>query len=170
MPPPPPLTQPRPEKGNRVDSAPEIPTAEAKAYHKDVTLLGSSSVISRLVQPAENKPTVVKDSEQYTIQQLSETVRSVTSPTLIIHCGTNNITREKAYVTINRIRRLEIIIKNNPHLQNVIVSSLLTRSDSYDSWIKVELVNATYKLICESNNWHYIDNTNIKLNLLANDG
>ena len=38
------LTQPRSQKGNNVNAVPEIPTAKAKTYHKNVTLLGSASV------------------------------------------------------------------------------------------------------------------------------
>ena len=86
------LTQPQSQKGNNVNVVPEIPTAKTKAYHKDVTLLGSASIknidMSQLVPSAGNQPTAVKDSGQYTMQQLSETVRrTVTSPTLIIHFG-----------------------------------------------------------------------------------
>ena len=92
--------------------------------------------MSQLVPSAGNQPTAVKDSGQYTMQQLSETVRcTVTSPTLIIHNITlivSNITREKANITINGIRRQEIIIKNNQHIYAEChsQSSLLTRSDS----------------------------------------
>ena len=57
--------------------------------------MGTASIknidMSQLVPSAGNQPTAVKDSGQYTMQQLSETVRrTITPPTLIIH----NITHD----------------------------------------------------------------------------
>ena len=49
-------------------------------------------------------------------------------------------------------------------MQNVIVRALFLQEVSH------KIAGNIYKLICESNNWHYINNTNIKLKHLADDG
>ena len=99
--------------------------------------------------------------EWHRIQELSEEIRKVSSPTLVFHCGSKNALSERAHVTINRIKRLEIIIKYNPCIKNVVISGLVPPGDSYDHFRRSELINETYKLICESNKWIYIDNANI---------
>ena len=99
--------------------------------------------------------------EWHRIQELSEEIRKVSSPTLVFHCGSKNALSERAHVTINRIKRLEIIIKYNPCIKNVVISGLVPLGDSYDHFRRSELINETYKLICESNKWIYIDNANI---------
>ena len=77
---------------------------------------------------------------------------------------------ERAHVTINRIKRLEINIKNNPCIKNVVISGLVPPGDSYDHFRRSELINETYKLICESNKWIYIDNANMDFSNLTKDG
>ena len=108
--------------------------------------------------------------ECHRIQELSEEVRKVSSPTLVFHCGSKNALSERAHVTINRIKRLEIIIKNNPCIKNVVISGLVPPGDSYGHFRRSELINETYKLICESNKWIYIDNANMDSSNLTKDG
>ena len=118
----------------------------------------------------DEKIIVTKDPTHFRIQDLTEAVRETTAQSVIIQCGADNVNKEKAHMTINRIKRLEVIIKNNSRIENVFISSLLPRSDTYDNNRKSELVNAAFKLLCESDGWHFIDNSKADLSCLAEDG
>ena len=148
------------------------PGAQYNGQVNQVAFLGSSSmkkISETFICPSENTQ-IKKDTNINTVEELSEAVRNIKSETLLIHCGSKNATKERACTTIHRIKRLEKIITSNKYIKNVIISGLLQRSDSYDYCRRCELINEGYKLMCETNNWIYIDNSNVDLSCLDNDG
>ena len=109
-------------------------------------------------------------NQLYTVQQATEFIRNSTASDIIIYCGGNNTKSEKAHTVIERYRRLEIVLKNNKNVKNVIICGLLCRRDSLERAKRAKLINAALKLICEANNWTYVDNANINFACLKNDG
>ena len=143
------------------------------APHKtvDVLILGSSN-IKRLDPKTLTKgpDTHVNKEVHYLLQDVCDRIPSVSEDILIIHCGTNNITREPAHYVIHRLKRLETLIKRNNHIKYVIISALGPRKDSFDSDNKTRMVNAAIELICESNQWGFISNKNITMRHIGPDG
>ena len=153
------------------DSSIRSPTRNVQTdEQKQQVILMGGPTIQKLPEIVSKDITISKNSKCDRIQDLSEAMREVTASSVVLHCGTTNTATERAHTSINRIKRLEIIIKNNQHIKNVFVSSLLPRKDNFDFNRRAELVNASLKLICESNNWHYISNDNISLMELDDDG
>ena len=151
----------------------ETPQTQTKSPTNTGVLLMGDSTIKNVFSDKTNldkKVIVTKDPTHFRIQDLTEAVRETTAQSVIIQCGADNVNKEKAHTTINRIKRLEVIIKNNSHIENVFISGHLPRSDTYDNNRKSELVNAAFKLLCEPNGWHFIDNSKADLSCLAEDG
>ena len=95
--------------------------------------------IQKLPEIVSKDITISKNSKCNRIQDLSEAMREVTASSVVLHCGTTNTATERPHTSINRIKRLEIIIKNNQHIKNVFVSSLLPRKDNFDFKTKMTI-------------------------------
>ena len=122
-----------------------------------------TDIVSNDTIPCEIKHVAPK------INQATDYVQDKAQPSdlLLVHSGTNNISKE-SYATVNqRLERLETNIKHKK-LRNVCLSSIVYRNNQFlDS--KIRMVNNHIRSICARNKWSYIDNDNIDESCLSAD-
>ena len=111
-----------------------------------------------------------KNSQVYTIDDACDIVDEVDSDHILIHVGTNHLRNESAAETITKLRVLENKLCSNVNIASVSLSGIVGRKSNNKVKNKIRMINAAMKLICEHNCWSYIDNRNISLNHLTNDG
>lgn len=106
----------------------------------------------------------------YLVQDVTERVRSTDARTAVIHCGGNNLKKESAAKVIDRFKNMEVVLKNNKSIENVVFSAITIRKANINFNNKMRLVNVALQLICEANGWTYIDNSSIGRLCLSLDG
>ena len=92
------------------------------------------------------------------------------SPDLIVlHAGTNNLRNEEpANVIAEKLMKLALNMKENEN--DVMVSSLIARSDDNDLQLKLMQVNEVLEAECQRYNLCFIDNGNISPTQHLNGG
>ena len=122
-----------------------------------------TDLITNNIQSCEIKHVAAK------INQVTDYVQdnADVSNFLLVHSGTNNVSKE-SYATVNqRLERLETNIKHKG-LTNVGLSSIVYRNNQFiDS--KIKMVNNHIRSICAKNNWAFIDNDNVDESCLCGD-
>ena len=88
---------------------------------------------------------------------------------VIIHCGTNNI----SHLLVNECLELyhllvSVILELNSSIHIAVSSLIVQRKYATSFWTKE--FNARLLDLCRSNKWTYIDNDNISKSHLARDG
>ena len=99
---------------------------------------------------------------------LEETGQYPNIDLLILHAATNDVARESADKVIEKLRILETELQTQ-NSKSIAISSVCCRKN-VNTHRRVRLVNAAIKLICNRNNWHYIDNSNIGIDSIGADG
>ena len=90
---------------------------------------------------------------------------------IILHVGTNDLKEGKCLIDVAKrvLKVCNIIKKESPETQ-VVISELITRSDSSDLKDQVKEVNKNLFTICDQNCWSYIRHKNIGVNHLNTYG
>ena len=84
---------------------------------------------------------------------------------IIIHCGTNDLF-DKNIDTVNNIKNIAAIIKQESPNTNVSISSITYRADNESLNTKIDIVNTGLLNLCKLNRLKFIDNSNISLSEL----
>ena len=84
---------------------------------------------------------------------------------LIIHCGTNDLL-DKNIDTVNNIKDIAAIIKQESPNTNVSISSITYRADNESLNTKIDIVNTGLLNLCKLNRLKFVDNSNISLSEL----
>lgn len=104
------------------------------------------------------------------ISNIQNAVRKIENNTsLVVHVGTNDVASHPAGVVIGQLRKLEEEIKDQMEIGQVAFSSVIHRNDK-QLRRQIQHVNTALKLICDRNDWIYIDNNNITDDELWKDG
>ena len=82
----------------------------------DVVLLGDSTMKTETLSPFKSMK-VDRYADCGKLQEVSEKIRHITAPSVVIQCGEDNVPDEPAFVTIKRIKRLEIILNHNKNIK-----------------------------------------------------
>ena len=67
----------------------------------DVVLLGDSTMKTETLSPFKSMKV---DADCGKLQEVSEKIRQITAPSVVIQCGADNVPNEPAFVTIKRIK------------------------------------------------------------------
>ena len=84
---------------------------------------------------------------------------------IIIHCGTNDLL-DKNIDTVNNIKDIAAIIKQESPNTNVSISSITYRADNESLNTKIDIVNTGLLNLCKLNRLKFVDNSNISLSEL----
>ena len=82
----------------------------------DVVLLGDSTMKTETLSPFKSMK-VDRYADCGKLHEVSEKIRHITAPSVVIQCGADNVPDEPAFVTIKRIKRLEIILNHNKNIK-----------------------------------------------------
>ena len=83
---------------------------------------------------------------------------------IILHIGTNNIrdsTSDPQTLAEGIVNLANQIISSSPSTAEISISGLVTRRDNSTFVTKINNTNKRLKAICISNNWSFIDNSNV---------
>ena len=89
---------------------------------------------------------------------------------IILHVGTNNLKMDQPKKIKNKVAGLVDSIKAEHPSIDVAVSSIIFRSDDQSLNSKIDEVNRRLSSFCQSKNWVFIDNSNIKEDSLNRSG
>lgn len=148
---------------------------QEKERGKKKVVLICDSMPSRLNRSAIADATNTDFNIKHGQSRISNAIHSVRkegnngADALVVHVGTNNLAYDTASHMIREIRELEETIKDQISVSKVALSGIVQRRDqTYRK--KIGHVNTAIQLVCERNGWNYINNSNIKNNLLWTDG
>ena len=165
-----PVPTPR-KKAGRTPTENESPSKSMSAIHCMV-VLGDSMTKHIDVDSLHDGSDFVfeKISNTYTINQAISAAEQVRGDHVVIHVGTNHVCSENASKTIHLLKKLESKLCSNTSLGHISFSSVIVRKCNTKIRSRIRLVNAALRLICESNNWSFINNSNISMDYLCKDG
>ena len=89
---------------------------------------------------------------------------------IILHVGTNNLKMDQPKKIKNKVAGLVDSIKAEHPSIDVAVSSIIFRSDDQSLNSKIDEVNRRLSCFCQSKNWVFIDNSNIREDSLNRKG
>ena len=89
---------------------------------------------------------------------------------IILHVGTNNLKMDQPKKIKNKVAGLVDSIKAEHPSIDVAVSSIIFRSDDQSLNSKIDEVNRRLSSFCQSKNWVFINNSNIKEDSLNRSG
>ena len=140
---------------------------------KSISILGDSIVKHikphKLKHKLKNNRLYVKSFPGATVQDMQDYAKPILRKkpdTVIYHAGTNDLASKNVTETIDEIRMQLTNIKKSGI--RVLASSLTVRNDKLDT--KRKEVNHLLKTLCTEEDIEFIDNENVTLEHICNDG
>ena len=123
-----------------------------------------------ILRKTSAKVTLVREGQDVSkvvdyIQSCAEKLRS---EPIVIHTGTNNVTREHEQTTKKRLDRLEANLRHYKY-EHVAMSGIVHQNSSIKVRNKINLLNEHVQMMCARNGWLYIDNDYIDSSCISHD-
>ena len=140
---------------------------KVKSTKRSITIVGDSMIKNVQAyklnkQLKNNEKIYVKSFPGATVEDMWDHVRPTmrrTPDLVVLHAGTNDLRDETADHIASSIMKLALEIKGDQN--DVMVSSIIDRTDSEELYQKSVRVNEVLKLECSKYHLHFIDNSNI---------
>ena len=155
----------KPQEGEQ-ENAEQQEQQPRKQVRKTVVVAGDS-IIKHVKgwELSNNKQNVaVKSFSGATVEDMNDFLRPTIRrqpDNLVIHVGTNDIRSSTPQNISDEVTKVAQLFKQESRKTEIIISSLIIRSDSPELANKVKDTNVALKLKCAENNWSFIDNSNI---------